>query len=622
MIDKLTWLPKPPSNFSQLLKDVSSCNELRELAKFSFDENHLIRLSRKLKSFQDQKANLFPLTAMKIGLISNANTKLTVTALVGTALRYGIALEVEEAEYNQISQVAFSLNSVFKDQNLSLVLVAIDYRGLPFIQSPGDERSAEGNVQYCIAYIKSLVESLRTKTGAQIIIQNIVNPVETIFGSSESYLQGTLSWLISNFNSNLKIMDLNNAIILDVSSLASKVGLQNWHDQGLWNLAKLSFSQKYMPIYAEYVCRILSAFLGKSRRCLILDLDNTIWGGVIGDDGIEGILIGNGDPTGEAFLQLQKTILEIRSRGIVLAVSSKNDDSTARLPFKDHPDMILRENHIAVFQANWADKASNIKAIAEKLSLGLDSMVFLDDNPAERMQVRNELPEVAVPELPDDPALFSTILTNAGYFESITFSEEDRNRAAFYQNNEKRLQYLNQSSNLEAHLKALDMTIKFVSFDLIGRSRIAQLINKSNQFNLTTKRYSELEIEKIEKDQNIFTRQIRLKDIFGDQGMISVIICKKNKDFWEIDTWLMSCRVLGRKVELAVLYDIVTNARESGASKLVGIYIPSARNAMVKKHYEKLGFKRSSNNSEVESWELDIINYSFEQIPITVTLNL
>ena len=439
---------------------------------------------------------------------------------------------------------------------------------------------------------------------------------ESPFGSFEGRLQGTLYSLILNLNRRLDGLISNNIFLLDVENISLNIGLSNWHDPTLWNLGKLSFSQQYLPIYAEYVCRILAARLGKSRRCLILDLDNTLWGGVIGDDGIEGIIIGNGNPTGEAHLNIQKTALELRERGIVLAVSSKNDDKIARQPFKKHPDMLLKEEHIAVFQANWMDKASNIKAIAKTLSLGLESMVFLDDNPAERMQVRRELPDVAVPELPDNPALYARTLLAAGYFESIGFSDEDLKRASYYQDNAKRAEILSQSSDIDGYLKSLDMEINFSSFNKIGRDRIVQLINKSNQFNLTTKRYNEIEIKNFEEDKKFHTCQIRLKDKLGDNGMISVIICKKNTKFWEIDTWLMSCRVLGRKVEIATLQNIIQNAKNNGADKLIGYYNKTERNGLIKDHYKKLGFNKTSGDDHNEIWQLNIEDYKFQKIPL------
>ena len=617
-LEDLLWLPKAPEEFALKLSSASSGNELRELGKYSLDGNQLNRLYKKVNILKKNSVSLEPLIPLKIGLISNSTTKLTTPALVASALRFGILLEVIEAEYNQVAQEAFSEQSSFTGHQLSAVLISLDYRGLPLIPTPGDKLSATKSVVDCLRYITNIIDALRAKTGAQIIFQNITANVEKISGSYENRLPGTLSWLISHLNFELDGLVSEDTAIFDIAGLAANVGLSNWHDPRLWNMAKLSFSERYVPIYADHLCRILAAKLGKSRRCLILDLDNTLWGGVIGDDGIEGILIGNGNAVGEAHLYLQKVILELRERGVVLAVSSKNEDLTARKPFKEHPDMLIREEHIAVFQANWTDKASNILAIAETLSLGLESLVFLDDNPAERMQVRKELPEVAIPELPQDPALYARTLIAAGYFESTSFSMEDQKRADFYQDNAKRAQVLNQSSDINGYLTSLDMKMTLDKFDSAGRSRISQLINKSNQFNLTTKRYNEVDIEKIENDECFYTRQIRLKDVFGDNGMVSVIICHKGTDSWTIDTWLMSCRVLGRSVEVAALQDIILNAKKAGVNKLIGMYIPSPRNIIVKDHYQKLGFFKMSGGEEVENWMLDINNYEPPKILITI----
>jgi FkbH-like protein len=616
--EHLSWLPAAATDFSRRVSAATTGAELLELAKFSLDQNQLSKLANRLFYLQSNQFNVAPLASVAIGLVSNATTKLIVPSLIGSALRFGISLTVEQTEYDQVAQAAFSTETIFAGKALSAILVAIDFRGLPLTPTPGNRVAADQNIRDCFSYVRSVMQSLRTKTGAQIILQNIAPPVETPFGSYEGRLPGTLSWLVAHLNSELDYLVSDDTFILDVAGLASNVGLTNWHDPTLWNIGKLPFAHRYTPIYADYVCRILAAKLGKSRRCLILDLDNTLWGGVIGDDGLSGILIGNGDPTAEAHLHVQRTALELHDRGIVLAVSSKNEDATARIPFQEHPDMLLREHHIAVFQANWSDKASNIRAIAEMLSLGLESMVFLDDNPAERMQVRKELPEVAVPELPEDPALFARTLIAAGYFEAIAFSEEDQKRASFYQDNIKRVRILNQSSDMVTYLKSLEMEMTCTPFDATGRARILQLISKSNQFNLTTKRYGEADVKNFEEDSNYFTRQIRLKDALGDNGMISVIICKKNAASWEIDTWLMSCRVLGRRVEEAVLLDIVSNAKRAGAIKLVGTYCPTARNTLVKNHYSKLGFTKISCDHISETWILDLVQYRPPELPISL----
>jgi FkbH-like protein len=411
-------------------------------------------------------------------------------------------------------------------------------------------------------------------------------------------------------------------LLLDVAGLAATVGLAEWHDPTLWNMAKLPIASAFVPLYADHVCRLIAALRGKSRRCLILDLDNTLWSGVIGDDGLEGIVIGQGDATGEAHLTVQQTALALRGRGIVLAVSSKNNDDVARSPFREHAEMALREDHFAVFQANWDDKATNITAIARELDLGIDAMVFLDDNPAERRLVRDMLPSVAVPELPSDPALYARTLLASGYFEALAFSGEDRKRADFYQDNARRVALQARAGDLEAYLASLAMVITFQPFDGAGRSRIAQLIAKSNQFNLTTRRYTEAQVAAAEADPACFTRQIRLSDIFGDNGMICVVICRPDEAdaaAWEIDTWLMSCRVLGRKVEQATLAEILREAGARGIERLIGIHRPTARNKMVESHYANLGFTQIRREPDATThWALNVATAVIPDVPMKI----
>jgi FkbH-like protein len=305
---------------------------------------------------------------------------------------------------------------------------------------------------------------------------------------------------------------------------------------------------------------------------------------------------------------VQQLALDLRQRGIVLAVSSKNTDEIARGPFEKHSEMLLRLEHIAVFQANWNDKATNIQAIAEELSLGLDAMVFLDDNPVERGLVRKLLPQVAVPELPQEPAYYARTLAAAGYFEAVALAAEDLKRAGFYQDNARRAQLQKQVGGVDAYLKSLDMTIIFQPFDATGRARIVQLINKSNQYNLTTRRYTDPEAAAAQDDPDVFTLQVRLTDTFSDNGMISVVICRPGAPgVWDIDTWLMSCRVLGRMVEHMVLREILEHARAAGIRTLAGVYKPTDRNKLVIDHYSKLGFtKVAEEESGLTRWELAV----------------
>ena len=613
----LEWLPK--INQNEFLKKIKSKNNNEQdflnlsMHALTYDQNDIFL--KYLNFFYKKKNKTKKLKKLKLGIISSSTTDFLKSSLIITALRYGIRLEIYISDYDQISQLAFNNKNFFKDLNLDFILLYIDTKSLENFVNFKNKKSPKKNVINFINFLNSVVLNLNKKTNAEIILSNFSQVSNSIFGSFEKKLPSSKTWFINNVNQKLNQIEYNFLHILDIDILSSTIGLENWYNQKLWFIAKIPFDINYVPIFSEYILRILGNKLGKSKRCLICDLDNTLWGGVIGDDGLDGIQIGNGDPVSEAHLDLQKIILEIRNRGVALAICSKNDEKNALLPFKKHPEMILKEKHFAIIQANWTDKASNIRLISKSLSLGLESMVFLDDNPVERAQVRQELPDVAVPELPNDPSLYAQTLLAAGYFETISFSKEDKKRAKSYEDNSKRLQLLKTSSNINKFLKDLDMKISFENFNKLGRSRITQLINKSNQFNLTTKRYSENKIEQLEKNRNFFTRQIRLKDKYGDNGMICVVIFEKQKQKWIIDTWLMSCRVLGRKVELATLYNLIYSAKKYNIKEIIGKFIPTNRNNLVKNHYKDLGFKLKSKKNKIELWTINTDNYSFKKIP-------
>jgi len=625
LYSRLAWLPAAPQEFSaecrRLPGDPADLgNRVQRLASHALDENQLNRLAKAIQKARDAGHSLAPLTPFRIGLISNATSHFIVPALVASAARHGIALECIEAEYDQVMQTALSPDSPINRARCDAVLMAIDHRGLPLNPTPGDAQAAQQTVDAVLAYLDTIRSGLRSHGKAICILQTLPRPVESSFGSFDRVLPGTKRQLVDEVNRGIaRSVAGTEDLLLDAAYVAETVGLADWHDATLWNMAKLPFGGDFLPLYADQVGRLIGALRGKSRKCLILDLDNTVWGGVIGDDGLEGIVIGQGDATGEAHLEVQRTALALRDRGVVLAVSSKNTDAIARQPFREHPEMLLREEHIAVFQANWNDKATNIKAIADELSLGLDAMVFLDDNPVERGLVRQMLPQVAVPELPDDPALYARTLLAAGYFEAVAYSGEDRRRAQFYQDNARRVTLQKQAGDVDAYLESLGMRMTLQPFDDTGRARIAQLINKSNQFNLTTRRYTEADVAAAQSDPDAFTLQVRLADTFGDNGMISVLICRRERDDWAIDTWLMSCRVLGRKVETAVLQELIVQAAARGIRRLVGRYLPTEKNKLVEDHYAKLGFTLLDKAaSGATRWELHVDGAPIVTLPIAI----
>ncbi len=620
----LEWLPRTPDDFTAQCRHAINSEDvaarLRMLASYSMDENQLNRLAKVLGQARELGKALTPLIPIRLGIIGNATTQFIVPALEATAVRYGFNLEVIEANFDQAMQEALSPDSAINRARPDLVLIAIDHHGLALQSSPGDAAAAVETVNAAREKIDSIREGIKKNCNAVCIVQTLPRPVETEFGSFDAVLAGTQRRLIEAFNRSLaESVHGTEDLLLDVAGIAETVGLADWHDTTLWNMAKLPFANVFLPLYAEYVCRLVAAKRGRSRRCLILDLDNTVWGGVIGDDGLEGIVVGQGNATGEAHLDVQRTALALRRRGVVLAVSSKNDDDVARLPFQKHPEMLLREEHIVVFQANWNDKATNIRAIAQELSLGLDAMVFLDDNPAERKLVREMLPQVAVPELPENPALYARTLLAAGYFCACTFSDEDRNRAQFYGDNARRVALQKQTGDLSSYLESLEMVMTTQPFDSVGRSRITQLINKSNQFNLTTRRYTEAEVESIENDPHCFHLQVRLADTFGDNGMISALVCRQTGSDWDITTWLMSCRVLGRKVENAVLNEVMLAASERGIRRIIGTYIPTERNKLVEDHYAKLGFTEIERLPDgTTRWSMHVNSEAQPPLPIKV----
>ncbi|HEY1903573.1 MAG TPA: HAD-IIIC family phosphatase [Terracidiphilus sp.] len=612
LYSELQWLPRPKPDFSESLKALAASDdslgpEMRALASYALDLNQLTKLGKAVSKARKEGKSLDPLVPLRLAVLSNSTIDMTLPALVASAARHGIALEVIQPSYDQIAQEALTPGSTVNSSNPDAVLLAMDYRALPLKLSLGNAEAASATVQGALGYLQTLRNGIKANSNAVCIFQSFAPPPESLFGSLDRALPGTLRYLLDEINRELAAMiRASGDVLFDVAFLAETVGLAEWHNPQLWNLGKFAFSDELIPLYGDHLARILAAIRGKSRKVLVLDLDNTIWGGVIGDDGLEGIKIAQGDARGEAHLAVQRLALDLASRGIVLAISSKNTDEVAREPFLKHPEMLLRLDHIAVFQANWNDKASNLKAIAEELSLGIDSLVLLDDNPVERGLVRKLLPQVAVPELPEDPAYYARTLAAAGYFEAVAFVDEDLKRAGFYQDNARRADLLKQMSGVDAYLESLEMTITFLPFDGPGRARITQLINKSNQYNLTTRRYTEPEVEEAEHDPNVFTLQVRLADTFGDNGMISVVICRPGEpEVWEIDTWLMSCRVLGRKVEHMVLREILQHARSAGIRKLKGVYRPTDRNKLVVDHYAKLGFtKVAEEESGLTFWEL------------------
>jgi FkbH-like protein len=394
------------------------------------------------------------------------------------------------------------------------------------------------------------------------------------------------------------------------------VGLQNVFGRrfmfapNVYMTTEMVLSVNALPYVASRVVDIISAIRGQFKKCLILDLDNTVWGGVIGDDGLEGIELGHGLGIGKAFTEFQMWVKKLKQRGIIICVASKNNEETAKEPFKKHPDMLLKLDDIAVFQANWETKVDNIRTIQSILNIGFDSMVFLDDNPFERNIVRENIPGITVPELPDDPAMYLEYLYSLNLFETASYSNADKDRTKQYQVEAKRVSLSKTFTNEADFLKSLNMVSTVSGFTKFNMPRVAQLSQRSNQFNLRTVRYTETDIELMAKDPDVIDLSFTLEDKFGDNGLIAVVIMKQQDDeTLFVDTWFMSCRVLKRGMENFTLNTMVEYAKAKGYKKIIGEYIPTPKNKMVEQHYQNLGFS-AIHSGESSQFILDLESYS------------
>jgi FkbH-like protein len=625
---ELPWLRRAPVDFRDRCRSLAervkhpdaACDiALFDMSNHALDMNQLGRIG-KLAEARKLESHDSIFGRFRLGLLGSGTLTLIASAIPGSGLRHLTLIDVVEGEYGHSLEQALDPHSRIRSASLDSVLLAFDYRDLHLDAAAANADDAKARVEKAYSFIRAIGQSLRPGVSGPLLLQTVAPPVEPQYGGLDAAEASSPCAMVQALNARiLGWAAESESVLVDAARLASVVGLGEWHDPCQWNSAKLPMAPHLVPLYADLIARTVAALRGRTRKCLVLDLDNTLWGGVIGDDGLEGIALGQGSAEGEAYLSVQRAALEYRSRGIVLAVSSKNDEAVAQRPFREHPDMLLKEDHITVFQANWQDKASNIRLIAERLNIGIDSLVFLDDNPFERELVRRELPLVAVPELPEDPALYARTLAWSGYFDTVSISEEDRKRADFYKANAARSATLTSSTDLQGYLRSLEMVCTIRPFDPIGRPRIAQLINKSNQFNFTTRRYTESEVAAMESDPDKFTMQVRLADKFGDNGMISVIVFDKAADVWTNDVWLMSCRVLGRRVEEAALAHICAAARAEGARKLIGVYLPTVKNQMVADLYGRLGFvKTESRPDGTTRWELHVDAYQTPDFPMTI----
>ncbi len=567
------------------------------------DYAQLLKQARRLEPKPD-----WPL--LRVALLGDCALQQITPLLKAVLAHSSIRAEVYEAGFDTADNEVFDPASGLYASDPHVVVFLDSVQPIRDLFFGSENR--EGFAERIVERFTSRWCAVQRHSGAAIVQSNLVTPYERSFGNFGRKVAHSLQNTVDAINRGIaeRARSEKAVFVNDVDFLAGYLGRRTWFEEKLWVLSKSYCAFECLPALVQNVADIALAIRGVGVKCVVLDLDNTLWGGVIGDDGLEGIRLGHlGE--GEAFVSFQRFLLDLSRRGIVLAVSSKNSHENAVLPFREHPEMILREEHIAMFAANWDDKAQNIERIKETLNIGYDSMVFLDDNPFERNLVRQLLPDVIVPELPEDPAEYVKALCELNLFETASFSSLDIERTVLYKNAAKREETKRDFTSLDDYLASLEMQIeirRFTDFDL---PRIAQLMQRSNQFNLTTRRYSEAECAALMRDEvGCYPFSVSLRDRFGDHGLISVVVVRFAAAEAVIDEYLMSCRVLQRGVEQYVMNHIFDDARSRGLERVEGIYLPTKKNGMVREFYKQFGFELASVAPEASQWSIRVEDYS------------
>lgn len=573
-----------------------------------------------VSTFKDLKKNLkkdlTSLTTIKVALLGDTATQFLAIAIRGIGIERGYNVELFEADFNQVERQFLDPSSELYSFKADYVVVSQSTHKL---LSTYNKKDVEGQIDVAderLEFIKLMCNSIHSR----LVYFNYPEIEDNVFGSYANSVESSFTYQVRKLN--FELMNLAqhnpNLFICDIAALQNKFGRDVMFNSSIYVTSEMILSIESVPYVASRTMDIICAAQGKFKKCLILDLDNTMWGGVIGDDGLENIQIGHHLGIGKAFSEFQQWAKKLKNRGIILAVCSKNTEHIAKEPFEKHPEMILKLDDISVFVANWENKADNIRKIQSVLNIGFDSMVFLDDNPFERNIVRQNLPDVTVPELPKDPSEYLEYLYSLNLFETVSFSSADADRTKQYQLEAQRVTLQKSFTNESEFLRSMDMVCEVKSFDKFDTPRVSQLTQRSNQFNLRTIRYTEADIEDLSSDSIHHGLSFRLSDKFGDNGLICVIILEKkeNKTLF-INTWLMSCRVLKRGMENFTIDTLVEYAQENGFKRIVGEYIATPKNTMVENHYQELGFISIEKDGR-NLYELVIDNYVTKECFITI----
>lgn len=552
------------------------------------------------------KKDFSGLKPVRIALLGDSATQFLAQALRAEGFDRSYDAKIWEADYDQIEQQVFAQNSGLYASQPDIVII---FRSAHKLLNKYNKLKPETYTSLAeteLNTIENLYSTLNNHLQAKVIYYNYNDINDAVFGNFALKTEASFPYQLKKLNYRLMEWASSKAgfFICNLSSVQNHHGKHTFFQPSVYINSDMVLSVDILPETAARTFDMIDALYGKIKKCIILDLDNTLWGGVIGDDGIENIQIGQLG-IGKAFTEFQYWLKKLKNRGIILAVCSKNTEATAREVFDKHPDMVLRADDFAVFVANWENKADNIRYIQKTLNIGFDTMVFIDDSAFERNMVREFIPDICVPEMPEDPADYLEYLYSLNLFETVSYSEEDALRTKLYQLDALRTTAQSQFTNEEDYLDSLKMQSVVAPFNTFNIPRVAQLSQRSNQFNLRTVRYAEADIRRIAEDPVYYPFAFTLEDKFGDNGLIAVVILKEESpDTLFIDTWFMSCRVLKRSMENFTLNTLAAYASGKGYLYLKGEYIPTAKNDMVRDHYKNLGFINENNY-----WMLNLEQY-------------
>lgn len=602
---------------------------MREL-EYPFDAGYLLKKSKRIKRtlLEQTAADGTPVTFLKkrIAVLGGSTTHDIIRMLELFLLNYGIEPEFYESEYAQYWQDAMFDNEELVQFHPDLIYIHTTGRNITFFPDMEDSlQGIEDKLEAQMNHFRVMWEKLENTYHCPVIQNNFEFPFYRILGNRDGYDPHGKTAFIQRLNMEFAqyAAQQEHFYIYDIQYESAAFGLDRWTDPSYWHMYKYAMSMQAIPDFAFHLSHIIKAVFGKNKKAFVLDLDNTLWGGIVGDDGPENLEIGQETSMGQVYQEFQGYLKEHKKIGVLLNVDSKNEEENALAGLK-HPEGILKPEDFIVIKANWLPKSQNLTEIASELNIGRDALVFVDDNPAEREIIRQHVPETAVPEMTDgdqvNPDQFIRILDKNAYFEVVTLSEDDKHRNEMYKANAMRKEQEESFGNYSDFLKSLEMEAVIRGFEPVYYSRIAQLTNKSNQFNLTTKRMTQAEVEQMAQDPGYITLYGKLKDKFGDNGVVSLVIGKKNGDTLELILWLMSCRVLKRDMEQAMLDTLVWQSRKSGIRKLHGYYYKTAKNAMVKDFYGAMGFQKLSEKDGDSEWEY-VIPEKYENKNLVIDVN-